>query len=75
MFLMSILPFFKLQSTPNTSLTTLGEVFQQMVQWVIDFLHLISTEPLLLIGLAMVVVGIIAGLAFKMIRGKGKKGP
>lgn len=74
MFLLSVLPFFRLTSTPNTSLSTLSEVFQQMVQWVIDFLRLISTEPLLLIGLALVVVGIIAGLAFKMIRGRGKKG-
>lgn len=58
----------------STSLTTLGEVFTQVVQWVINFLGLISSEPLLLVGLAIVVVGIVAGLAFKMIRGRGRKG-
>lgn len=73
MFLLSVVPF--MATTATTSLTTLGTVFQQMVQWVIDFLGLIASEPLLLIGLALVIVGIIAGLAFKMIRGKGKKGP
>lgn len=60
--------------TATTSLTTLGEVFTQIVQWVISFLSLISSEPLLLVGLAIVVVGLVAGLAFKMIRGRGKKG-
>lgn len=59
-------------SGATTSLTTLGEVFTQIVQWVISFLGLISSEPLLLVGLAIVVVGLVAGLAFKMIRGRGR---
>lgn len=62
--------FFLLDA--STSLTTLGEVFTQIVQWIISFLGLISSEPLLLVGLAIVVAGLIAGLAFKMVRGKGR---
>ncbi len=56
----------------TTSLTTLGTVFTQIVNWVISFLGLISSEPLLLVGLAVVVAGLIAGLAFRMVRGKGR---
>lgn len=63
---------FLLTSTPSTSLTTLGEVFTQIVQWVISFLGLISSEPLLLVGLAIMVVGLIAGLAYRIVRGKGR---
>lgn len=63
---------FLLSSSHTTALTTLGEVFTQIVQWVISFLGLISSEPLLLVGLAIVVVGLVAGLAFKMIRGRGR---
>lgn len=58
----------------STSLTTLGTVFNQIVQWVISFLGMISEEPLLLVGLAVVVVGLIMGIAFKAIRGKGRRG-
>lgn len=58
----------------TTSLSTLGTVFTQIVEWVISFLGLISSEPLLLVGLAIVVVGLVAGIAFKVIRGKGKGG-
>ena len=61
-----------LLSTAQTSLDTLTSVFSQIVTWVITFLHMISTEPLLLVGLAIVLVGLIAGVAFKMIRGRGK---
>lgn len=64
---------FLLSSTPSTSLTTLTTVFTQIIEWVISFLGLISSEPLLLVGLAVVVVGLVAGLAFKMIRGRGRR--
>lgn len=56
----------------STSLTTLTTVFTQIIQWVISFLGLIASEPLLLVGLAIVVAGLIAGLAFRMVRGKGR---
>lgn len=59
-------------STAVTSLTTLGTVFTQIVQWVIDFVGMIAQEPLLLVGLAMVVVGVVIGIAFRAVRGKGK---
>lgn len=59
-------------STAVTSLTTLGTVFTQIVQWVIEFVGMIAQEPLLLVGLAMVVVGVIIGIAFRAVRGKGK---
>lgn len=65
-----VMIFFLLTAT--TSLTTLTSVFTQIVEWVISFLGLISSEPLLLVGLAIVVVGLVAGLAFKMIRGRGR---
>lgn len=59
-------------STAVTSLTTLGTVFTQIVQWVIEFVGMIASEPLLLVGLAMVVVGVVIGIAFRAVRGKGK---
>lgn len=58
--------------TATTSLTTLTSVFEAIIGWVISFLGLISSEPLLLVGLAIVVAGLIAGLAFRMVRGKGR---
>lgn len=58
--------------TATTTLTTLGEVFTQIVQWMISFLSLISSEPLLLVGLAIVVVSMVAGVAFRVIRGRRK---
>lgn len=61
-------------STAVTSLTTLGEVFTKIVQWVIEFLGLIASEPLLLIGLALIVVGAIIGIAFKAVKGRGSRG-
>lgn len=59
-------------TTPSTSLTTLGTVFTQIVTWVIEFVGMISQEPLLLIGLAIAVVSTIIGIAFRAVRGRGK---
>lgn len=59
-------------SAPATNLQTLTGVFETIVGWVISFLRMISTEPLLLVGLAVLVVGLVAGLAFRMIRGRGR---
>lgn len=59
-------------TTASTSLTTLGQVFTQIVQWVIEFVGLISSEPLLLVGLAIAVVSTIIGIAFRAVRGRGK---
>lgn len=64
--------FLLAASTAVTGLTTLGTVFQQIVQWVIDFLGMISSEPLLLIGLGIMVVGVVIGIAFKAVKGRGK---
>lgn len=61
-----------LTATPVTSLTTLATVFTQIVQWVIEFVGMIASEPLLLIGLAIAVVSTIIGIAFRAIRGRGK---
>lgn len=59
-------------SAAVTSLTTLSTVFTQIIQWVIEFVGMISSEPLLLVGLAIVVAGLIIGLAFRAVRGKGR---
>lgn len=59
-------------STAQTSLTTLSTVFTQIVTWVIEFVGMISQEPLLLIGLAIAVVSTIIGIAFRAVRGRGK---
>lgn len=56
----------------GTNLTTLGTVFTQIVQWVIEFVTLIGSEPLLLVGLAVAVVSTIIGIAFRAVRGRGK---
>lgn len=55
-----------------TSLDTLKTVFTAVVQWVIEFVGLIASEPMLLIGLAIVVVSTVIGIAFRAIRGRGK---
>ena len=55
-----------------TSLDTLKTVFTAVVQWVIEFVGLIASEPMLLIGLAVAVVSTIIGIAFRAIRGRGK---
>ena len=59
-------------TTAQTSLTTLSTVFTQIVTWVIEFVGMISQEPLLLIGLAIAVVSTIIGIAFRAVRGRGK---
>lgn len=64
--------FMLLTSTPSTSLSTLGEVFQQIITWLISLVGMISSEPLLLVGLALVITGAIFGLAFRVIRGRGR---
>ena len=64
--------FTLLESSPSTSLSTLGDVFTQIITWLISLVSMISTEPLLLVGLAIVVAGAIFGLAFRVIRGKGR---
>lgn len=66
---LSLPVLFSLTSSPATSLTTLTSVFEQIVSWIISFLSMISSEPLLLIGLAVMVAGMIIGLAFRAIRG------
>ena len=52
-----------------TTLETLGDVFTQLINWFISFVGLISGEPILLIGLAIMVVGACIGLAFRAIHG------
>lgn len=61
-----------LTASTSTSLTTLGQVFTQIVQWVIEFVGLISSEPLLLVGIAIAVVSTIIGIAFRAVRGRGR---
>lgn len=72
MLSMYLIPFLA-STTPVTSLSTLSTVFTQIVNWMIEFVGLISNEPLLLVGLAILVVGMIVGLAFRAVRGKGRR--
>lgn len=63
---------FPISLAAVTSLTTLATVFTQIVQWVIEFVGLIASEPLLLVGLAIAVASTIIGIAFRAIRGRGR---
>lgn len=65
--------FFMLTTSPVTSLTTLTSVFQTFMTWMTTFLGTISEEPLLLIGVTILVVGSIIGLAYRALRGGSKR--
>lgn len=70
-----MVPVVLLTLTATTSLTTLKTVFTDVVGWLVEFVGAISQEPLLLLGFTILVVGLIAGLAFRVIRGKGRGRP
>lgn len=57
---------------PASSLTTLGTVLTTIWGWFTGFLSTLSTEPILLIGLAFIVASLIIGLVFSAVRGRGK---
>lgn len=59
--------------TAASSLTTLGEVLTAIWGWFTGFLTTLSTEPILLIGLAFMVGSLVIGLVFSAVRGRGKR--
>lgn len=58
--------------TATSSLTALGEVLTAVWGWFAGFLSVLSTEPILLIGLAFIVAALVIGLVFSAVRGRGK---
>lgn len=52
------------------SLTTLGTVVTQVLTWFTNTLNMISTTPILLVGMGMYVVGGGIGLARRALRGR-----
>lgn len=54
----------------STDLTTVGTVVTQIITWMTTMLTTIASEPLLLLGIAMFIVGGVIGLARRLIRGR-----
>lgn len=51
----------------NAGLTTLGEIFTQIMSWVASLVTTIASQPLLLLPVGIFVVGAVIGLASRLI--------
>lgn len=51
----------------NAGLTTLGEIFTQIMTWVGSLVTTIASQPLLLLPVGIFVVGAVIGLASRLI--------
>lgn len=51
----------------NAGLTTLGEIFTQIMSWVGSLVTTIASQPLLLLPVGIFVVGAVIGLASRLI--------
>lgn len=51
----------------DTALTTLGEIFDQLMSWVGSLVTTIASQPLLLLPVGIFVVGAVIGLAGRLI--------
>ena len=51
----------------DASLTTLGTIFNQIMNWVVSLVTTIASQPLLLIPVGIFVVGAVIGLASRLI--------
>lgn len=51
----------------NTGLTTLTEIFGQLMTWVGNLVNTIASQPLLLLPVGIFVVGAVIGLAGRLI--------
>lgn len=56
-----------LTAEATTSLTTLGQIFTQIMTWVGNLVTTIANEPLLLLPVGIFVVGAVIGLAGRLI--------
>lgn len=55
----------------EVTLTTLTTVFEQILTWFTSFITNISTNPLLLLGVAAMVASMVIRLAYKALHGRG----
>lgn len=55
--------------TPDAAMTNLGSVLTQMWTWISAALTTITSQPILLLGLGIFVVGAIIGLTYRLIHG------
>lgn len=58
-------------STAVSSLTTLGDVITQIMNWFSTVLSTISGEPLLLLGIGIFVASAVIYLTYKALHGRG----
>lgn len=58
-----------LTATPAEGMTNLGTTFSQILSWVTDMLGVIFSNPVLMIGLAIFIVGAVIALVYRMVRG------
>lgn len=56
-----------LTAEATTSLTTLSQIFTQIMTWVGNLVTTIANEPLLLLPVGIFVVGAVIGLAGRLI--------
>lgn len=55
----------------DVTLSTLTTVFEQILTWFTSFIQNISTNPLLLLGIAAMVASMVIRLAYKALHGRG----
>lgn len=58
-----------LSAQPDAGMTTLGTTFTQLLEWVTEMLGVVFSNPVLVIGLAIFVVGAVIALVYRMVRG------
>lgn len=52
-------------------LSSLGDAFAAIMQWIGDFITTIVNTPLLLVGLALMVASAVVTIAYKAVKGRG----
>ena len=58
-----------LPATTSAGLTNLSTLFTTFTGWVASIVSTITSDPVLMLGLGIFVVGAVIGLAYRLIRG------
>ena len=58
-----------LAATTSTGITNLSTLFTTFTGWVQSIVATITSDPVLMLGLGIFVVGAVIGLAYRLIRG------
>lgn len=55
--------------TADPGMTNLGTLFTQLTGWMANMVSTITSSPVLMIGLGIMVTGAVIGLAYRLIHG------